>query len=99
MKLFLVDAISSFRNSYVVRARSAEHAMDTVALEEAEGFGQQWLGESISRAQEITEEQYINLFDEDNDYLRSWTEEKKKEFIHEVDYESAYDPISSPKEI
>jgi len=99
MKLFLVDAVSSFRNSYVVRAKEASHASDTVVLEEAEGFGQQYLGESITRVQEITEEQYLQMFNEDNDYLMSWSDEQKREFIHEIDYETAYNPISSSVEI
>lgn len=99
MKLFLVDAVSSFRNSYAVRAKSAEDAADSVAMEEVEGFGQLYLGENITRVQEITEEQYLEMFDKDNDYLAHWDDEKKKHAIETVQYEEAYDPISSPTEI
>jgi hypothetical protein len=99
MKLFLVDAVSTFRNSYAVRAESAEHAADSVTMNEVEEFGQQWLGEQISRVMEISEEDYLKLFDADSEYLVSWTDEKKKESIHTIEYDKPYDPISSSKSI
>jgi hypothetical protein len=100
MKLYLVDAVSSFRNSYVIRCKEESHAADTVVLEEAEEFSQEWLGETISRVREITEEEYLVLFDKDNQYLKTWNDEQKKEFIHTVDYESlepGIDPIKDGK--
>jgi hypothetical protein len=100
MKLFLVDAVSSFRNSYVIRCKEESHATDTVTLEEAEEFSQEWLGETISRVREITEEEYLILFDKDNQYLKTWNDEQKKEFIHTVDYENlepGIDPIKDGK--
>jgi hypothetical protein len=86
MKLFLVDAISSFRNSYVIRCEEESHAMDTVVTEEAEEFSQEWLGETISRVREITEDDYLVLFDKDNQYLKNWNIEQKKQLIYTVDY-------------
>jgi hypothetical protein len=100
MKLFLVDAVSSFRNSYVIRCKDESHAADTVVLEEAEEFSQEWLGETISRVREITEEEYLVLFDKDNEYLKTWNDEQKKGFIHTVDYENlepGIDPIKDGK--
>ena len=100
MKLFLVDAVSSFRNSYVIRCKEESHATDTVALEEAEEFSQSWLGEQISRVREITQEEYLVLFDKDNEYLKTWNDEQKKELIHTVDYENlepGIDPIKDGK--
>jgi hypothetical protein len=88
MKLFLVDAVSSFRNSYVIRCKEESHATDTVTLEEAEEFSQSWLGEQISRVREITQEEYLVLFDKDNEYLKTWNDEQKKELIHTVDYDN-----------
>lgn len=101
MKLFLVDAVSSFRNSYVVRCRSAEDAADTVTMNEAEEFSQEWLGESISRISEITEDDYLVLCDKDNDYLKEWDIEKKKSLITQVNYvvtteEPGIDLMSKP---
>jgi len=100
VKLFLVDAVSSFRNSYVIRCKSGEHAADTVVLEEAEEFSQEWLGESVARVQEISEEEYLKVFDQDNGYLVSWDSEKKKSLIHTVDYdklEPGINPINDGK--
>ena len=87
MKLFLVDAVSTFRNSYVVRCKDEVHAADTVTLNEADEWSQEWLGETVSRVREITEEEYLVLFDKDNDYLKDWDVEKKKSLIYTVDYD------------
>lgn len=100
MKLFLVDAVSSFRNSYIVRCENEEHAADTVTCNEAEEFSQEWLGEQISRVREITEEDYLILFNKDNDYLKDWNAEQKKRFIHTVNYDEdpkPFDPLSDGK--
>ena len=100
MKLFLVDAVSSFRNSYVVRCKDETHASDTVTLNEADEFSQEWLGETVSRVREITEEEYLMLFDKDNDYLKDWDAEKKKSLIHTVNYddqESGINPLADGK--
>ena len=86
MKLFLVDAVSSYRTSYVVRCESEEHAKDAVAMEGATEFSQEWLGEQISRVTEITEDDYLVLFDRENDYLKEWDIEKKKSLITQVSY-------------
>lgn len=86
MKLFLVDAVSSYRTSYVVRCENEEHAKDTVTLEEATEFSQEWLGEQISRVTEITEDDYLVLFDKENDYLKNWDVDKKKSLITQVSY-------------
>jgi len=87
MKLFLVDAISSFRNSYVIRCKEESHATDTVVMEEAEEFSQEWLGETVSRVREITEDDYLVLFDKDNVYLKDWNVEQKKSLIAQVNYD------------
>ena len=87
MKMFLVDTVSSHRVSYVVRCKSEEDALDTVTMQEAEEFSQTHLGEQIVRATEISEEEYMKLFDKDNDYLKSWDNDKKKRFIHDVEYD------------
>ena len=97
MKLFLVDAVSSYRMSYVVRCKSEEDAKDTVTMEEATEFSQQWLGEQISRVTEITEDDYLVLFDKENDYLKDWDIEKKKSLITQVtDIVSTEEPGINP---
>lgn len=106
MKLFLVDAVSSYRTSYVVRCENEEHARDTVTLEEATEFSQEWLGEQISRVRELTEDDYLVLFDKENDYLKNWDVDKKKSLITQVSYivtsdnekpGTGYDPMKDGK--
>lgn len=89
-KLILVEAVSMFRMRYVVEAECADHACDEVTMNHdgnLREFSQQHLDEVISSTRELTEAEYLKLFDEDNDYLQSWTPEKKQEFINRIDYD------------
>lgn len=61
MPLFVVDAIQMFRTRYVVECESAEHASDTVAMNEAEQFSQMDLGETILTSKEITYEEFHRM--------------------------------------
>ena len=61
MPLFVVDAIQMFRTRYVVECREAEHAGDTVTMNEAEKFSQMDLGERILTTKEITYEQFHKM--------------------------------------
>lgn len=106
MKLFLVDAVSSYRTSYVVRCEDGDEAKDAVTMEEATEFSQEWLGEQISRVTEITEDDYLVLFDKENDYLKNWDVDKKKSLITQVSYivttdeekpGTPYDPMKDGK--
>ena len=98
-KLIMVDVLSSFRMRYVVRANTVEDALDEVVWREGyEGdtpfkeFSQKHIDPTaIIDHREITEEEYLKLFDQDNDYLKTWTDEQKKSFINVIEYE--------PKEI
>jgi len=85
-KIYIVEAISMFRMRYAVRCQSAEHAMDTVTMNEAEEMSQHHLQEVISSARAVTESEYLELYDQDNDYLSSWPAEKKLSYVHVVDY-------------
>ena len=89
-KLYVVDVMSTFRMRYVVKARSEEHALDEVVMEEHntdfKEFSQEHIGTHIFSSRELTEEQYLELFDKDNDYLKGWTKEQKLDSINEVDY-------------
>lgn len=86
--LYLVETISTFRIRYVVSAKSAEHAADTVAMEEAEEMSQKHIDENILGVRQIFRAEYLQIFDEDNDYLRSWDADKKLSMVHVVDYDS-----------
>jgi hypothetical protein len=58
-----------------------EWAADAVTCNEVEEFSQQWLGEQIVEIQELDEEQILELFDKDNDYLKSWSRDQKLNYI------------------
>jgi len=94
-KLFLVETVSIFRQRYVVEAFEVDHAKDEVIMnvtngysENFEEFSQKHIDESITSAREITEEEYLDIFDEDNDYLASWPDYQKFRFINKINYEA-----------
>lgn len=87
-RYYLVECSSTYRMRYVVRAKCAEHAEDTVACEDAKEFSQKWMGENIMSTHEITHEHILKLCDEDNDYVKTWSDEKKFEaFVTENIYD------------
>ena len=84
MKYVLVDCISSFRQRYAIAVpddfsneKAKEWAGDTVTCEDAGEFSQQHIGEQISSMRVMNEEELLAQFDEDNDYLRAWSEDMK----------------------
>lgn len=80
-ELVLVETVSQFRQRYVIKVPKgkAEWALDTVTMEEAKEFSQQHIGETIISHRVISEEEALQLCDEDNDYAKVWSDEKKKE--------------------
>ena len=76
---------------YVVEAKETNHANDEfvceVGNEHFKEFSQHHVDECITSTRELTEEEYLKLFDEDNDYLTSWDVEQKKTFINKINYE------------
>ena len=90
----MVDCFSTYRMRYCVEVpehltpeQAKEWAMDTVTCEEAEEFSQLWLGEQISSTRIVSDEEYIQLFDEDNDYLKGWDRELKFRNVTKIDSE------------
>ena len=83
-ELVLVETISLFRMRYVVEVPKGkkEWALDTVTLQEAEEMSQYHVGEDITSHRVISEEEFLRLHDEDNDYLKGWTNEQKQRCIH-----------------
>ena len=79
MAKYLVETISMFRMRYVVDTSCADYAKDEVLMnKDVEEFSQCHLDEVISDAREITDEEYLTLFDRDNEYLKNyWTDEQK----------------------
>ena len=89
---YLVETISIFRMRYVVKAKSAEHASDEVVMNlgntEFKEFSQHHIDETISSTRKITREEVLELCDQDNDYLTSWSDEQKlKKLTNIIDYE------------
>lgn len=87
-KMYVVETISVFRMRYVVEANDSTHAEDEVVCNqgELEEFSQKHIDECITSTREIDEQEYLRMFDEDNDYLKTWSVEQKKKFINEVKY-------------
>jgi len=89
----VVTTISQFRHRYVMHkddlqklnpdipVNPIEWACDTVTSEEAEEFSQYWLGETIIDTTTMTKDEMLELFDQDNDYLKDWTHEYKIEWV------------------
>jgi hypothetical protein len=76
---------------YVVEANNADDAKDEVTMNNdgsLHEFSQQHLDEVITSAREIDREEYLRMFNEDNDYLQDWDEEQKFKFVNVIDYDS-----------
>ena len=80
----LVECISTFRIRYVIDTDNTEWAEDTVVMEEAREFSQLHLGEQIVSTRTISKEEYLRLFDEDNEYLSEWEDEQKFKLVTEI---------------
>lgn len=92
-KLVMVDVLHQFRMRYCVEVEDViEHALDEVTIRENDTnfkeFSQKSLEPSIILShREINEEEYIRMFNEDNDYLKDWSLENKLNFINKINYE------------
>jgi hypothetical protein len=89
-KLVMLEALSQYRMRYVFEVEDdIDHALDEYVINEADlkEFSQLHLEPSVILShREITKEEYLNIFNEDNDYLKSWDDEKKMSFINVLDY-------------
>ena len=90
MKTYAVETVSSFRHVYFVECENEEHALDTVAMEEAENSFQQYIGEQIVSAREVTKKEIIRLINETEQPDLTEEEFDSKPWIqncvHVVDY-------------
>lgn len=84
-KFVLVETISQHRMRYVVELENSNPntwALDTVSCEEATEFSQEHLGETIVSHRQIGEQEMLQLFYRDNDYLNRLTpDEVKQKFV------------------
>lgn len=86
MAKVLVETVSMFRHRYVVEAPDdhPEYALDTVTCDEGIEVSQLSLGETIVSHRVISDAEYLDIFDEDNEYLSAWTDVKKMEYITRI---------------
>jgi hypothetical protein len=86
-KLVLVEALSVYRMRYVIECDEVSHAADEVSMNEIQDeFSQMHLTENVISSREIDREEYLTLFNEDNSYLSTWTDEEKFKLVHKIDY-------------
>lgn len=89
MKKYLVETVSMFRIRYVVEAKDVEHASDEVVCNNGnlKEFSQRHIDENVISIREVSDIDYLDLFDIDNDYLKTWTNEQKFDFVNKINYE------------
>ena len=91
-KLVMVETLSQFLHRYVVELpddapnfRATDHVLFN---SEAQEMSQNHLGQMDLSTREITKEEYLRLFNEDNEYLSVWDEEKKFTLINKLTKET-----------
>lgn len=82
LEYVLVETISIFRMQYLVQVPKGkkEYALDTVTMNEANEFTQEWVGENLINARVVTTEQALEICDELNDYAKRGQMRKIKVF-------------------
>lgn len=91
-KLVLVETVSTFRHTYVVRLPDndpVDYALDDVVSgmdnlnDNLTDVTQNHISEDIFSHRVITEKEYLEMFDRENAYLSGWPTDKKLEFIYD----------------
>ena len=88
----VVTCISSYRMRYVMHkddlpklhGTAIEWAEDTVTQDKCEEFSQKHMGEYITDTTTMNEDEMLELFDKDNDYLREWSKDYKVAWIRKA---------------
>ena len=88
----MVDVISTHLLRYAVEVNEdPKDALDEFVCKELDAnfkeFSQRHLGTMDVSHRVVSKDEYLRMFDEDNEYLKEWTEEQKLEFINIIDYE------------
>ena len=96
-KLVLVETISMFRMRYVMEVQDdINHASDEfVCNDELVELSQKHLDDTIVSLREIDQDEYLRIFDQDNDYLSDFTIEEKLDYINKIDYSTPHMGLSS----
>jgi hypothetical protein len=77
-----VSALQAMNTDVPIQGREIEWALDCVTTEQAQEFSQSHLGEQIVDANVLNTEQMLELFDADNEYLRSWSTQQKIDYAN-----------------
>ena len=78
-----VEDLQDLNTSMVITGHEEEWAGDTVTAQQVEEFSQDWLGEQIIDTRIVDEEEMLELFDKDNDYLKEWDRDYKIKWVRE----------------
>ena len=83
-KLVLLQYVTTFKSQYVVEvdSNSDVKASDINPMELQDEFSSIHLSDIPYDTREITQEEYLRLFDENNAYLLPWPIEKKLSLIN-----------------
>ena len=101
-KLVMLEALSQYRMRYVFEVEDdIDHACDEYVCIESEAnlkeFSQLHLEPTVIIShREITKEDYLRMFDEDNDYLKPRTDESKMNFVNVINYSKDVDEVQQP---
>lgn len=95
----LVDAVQTFKVQYMVEVPRGKKdwALDTVTMEEAKEFSQEFIGEQIFSHRVVKLDEALAICDQVNDYAASWTQEKKLETFFTSENEPSQE--SDPEDI
>ena len=93
-KIVLVETVSTFRHIYAVELEDdqpADYAVEDVMYfttggeTEFDEVAQEHVGENILSHRVVTEEEYLELFDQHNPYAAPiWTVDEKKRYIYKA---------------
>jgi hypothetical protein len=77
----LVESTHTFRMRHMVEVPvdHPEYALDTVTMNDAKEFSQEFIGQQIMSHRIVTEKEALELCDIDNSYCKNWDNEKKIE--------------------
>ena len=84
-RLYIIDVLSSHRVRYVVECTEGE--LDNIVsfnnTDDLIEFSQEHLGDNLVSYHPIkNKDQYLKIFDENNDYLKEWDVEQKFRIIN-----------------
>ncbi len=90
-KLVMVESIATFRHRYVIELEDndpSEWASDEWTIRDDDPefieFSQKFLGSLENSCRVMDQDEFIKIFDEDNDYLKDISLERKLEFINKI---------------